>query len=631
MNNGYSQQRNKKADQIDLNDAIFIAERTKLPVIDSIPAPVTKYQDGPYVGMDKINPHVSRFYLGTRTVFRNGWRPRKEYVYTDVYHVKPIYYLNINGGWRPMSEVASHYGNKNLLLKEDWSLSMDMRYLSWLIKRMELLGGKILIPSPFQEGMRIQLTDKLGEMGKAVIHFTTTTFYPDPNPETTSVDGRVSRNTGSNDSWSTLRGATTATSVDDSTASMYWVQLNGYSSTGWQDLSRSVYLFDTSALTAGATISSAIMSVYCVTKNDDSNTHNQTIEVVQSNPASNTSLATGDWNTSTRWTMTRQATGISHSSITNGAYNDFTFNGTGLGNISKTAVSKFGIVLSGDADNTEPTKDASHQTLYTGYFSEQTGTSNDPKLAVTYTTTTTYNQSVTATTAVTGKVTKGLSKTLIATSAISSSVLKQLTRSIVATTAVTGRVLKQMSKTLIGTTAVTASMVATKVYLQALTATTAITASITKIPGKLLSASTAVSASIAKVSMLARTLTATTVVTGAITKGLSKTLAATTAVTTSITKTPNLVLRATTHVTASISNTLAKVLVATTHVTATLIAGRTVIMTATVTTTATIGKTVGKLLKVTTSITAKILAPFWRTKYPSHGDEDDYQIKYPHD
>lgn len=242
-----------------------------------------------------------------------------------------------------------------------------------------------------------------------------------------------------------------------------------------------------------------------------------------------------------------------------------------------------------------------------------------------------YNQSVTATTNITGSITKGLSKTLVATSAVSASMLKQLTKSLIATTAVTASMVKQMAKSLVATTAVSASMLATKVYLQTLTATTAITASITKIPGKLLSASTAVSASIAKVSMLARTLTATTAVTGAITKGLSKTLAATTAVTASITKTPNLVLRATTAVTASISNSLAKVLVATTHVTATLIAGRAVIMTATVTTTATIGKTVGKLLKVTTSITAKILAPFWRTKYPSHGDEDDYQIKYPHD
>ena len=581
--------------------------------------------------MDKINPHVSRFYLGTKTVFKKGWRPQKEYVYTDVFHVKPIYYLNINGGWRPMSEVASHYGNKSLLLKEDWALSMDMRYLSWLIKRMQLINGKILIPSPFYQGKKIELTDMPGDREKAVIHFTTTTFYPDANPETTSVDGRVSRNTGSNDSWSTLRGASTATSVDDSTASMYWVQLNGYSSTGWQDLSRSVYLFDTSALTSGATISSATMSVYCSAKNDDSNTHNQTIEVVQSNPASNTSLATGDWNTATRWTMTRQATGIAHGSITASAYNDFAFNGTGLGNISKTAVSKFGVVISGDADNTEPTKDAAHQTLYTGYFSEQTGTSNDPKLAVTYTTTTTYNQSVTATTAVTGKVTKGLSKSIIATSVISGKVLKGLTRSIVATTAVTASMVKQMAKTIIGTTAVTASMVATKVFLQALTATTAVTASITKIPGKLLNVSTAVSASVAKSLALARTITATTAVTGAITKGISKTIVATTAVAASITKTPGIILKATTVVTGKIMTGYAKILTATTNVSATLVAGRAVIMTATVATTATIGKTAGKLLAVTTSITAKVLAPFWRTKYPSHGDEDDYQIKYPHD
>lgn len=244
---------------------------------------------------------------------------------------------------------------------------------------------------------------------------------------------------------------------------------------------------------------------------------------------------------------------------------------------------------------------------------------------------TTYNQTVTATTVLTSLMTKGLSKSVVATTAISGVVRKGLSKTIIATTAVTANILKQMSKTLIATTVVTASMVATKVYLQTIAATIALTASITKIPGKLLSATTVVSASVTKTASLVRTLVATTAVSASMIKALAKTLIATTAVTASITKTPNKLLKAITSVSASVSRGIVKVLVATTQVSASIIAGRAVIMVATVTTTATIGKTVGKLLKVTLSIIAKIRAPFYKLKYPPHGDGEDYEIKYPHE
>lgn len=244
---------------------------------------------------------------------------------------------------------------------------------------------------------------------------------------------------------------------------------------------------------------------------------------------------------------------------------------------------------------------------------------------------TTYNQNVIATTVVSGKVIKQVPKTLIATSTISGSVIKQLTRSLIATTAITGKVIKQLSKTLIGNVAVSASMVATKVFLQTLTATTAITASITKIPGKLLTSTTAVSASIAKQLTLVRTLTATTAVSGVITKQMSKTLTAAAAVSAAITKTPGKLLTATTAVSAAITKQAGKLLTATTHVSASIIAGRAVIMIATTAVGATITKTPQKLLQAIITIRAIVRAPFWKTKYPSHEDGGDYEVKYPHD
>lgn len=228
-------------------------------------------------------------------------------------------------------------------------------------------------------------------------------------------------------------------------------------------------------------------------------------------------------------------------------------------------------------------------------------------------TNTEYTQAVTATAALSSTLIKGMSKTLTVTPAVS------------------GTVLKQMAKALTANVVVTGLLTATKVTLKTLEATVAVTASIAKIPGKILSGTAAVTATIAKTSTLARTLEATAAITTSVTKGLSKALTASAAITSTLTKIPGKVLAVTTAITSTLDKTQAKVLSATAAVTATMVAGRAVIMTATVATTATVGKTVGKLLAVTLSITAKVLAPFWRTKYPAHGDEDDYQIKYPHD
>lgn len=244
---------------------------------------------------------------------------------------------------------------------------------------------------------------------------------------------------------------------------------------------------------------------------------------------------------------------------------------------------------------------------------------------------TTYDQAVTATTSITGSLIKGMSKTLTVSPAVSGSVLKQMAKSITASVATTANMVKQMAKTLTGNVAVTASMVATKVYLETLEAIASVTASITKFPGKLLTGTATVTGAITKSLTLSRTLQATATITSSVTKGLSKALTVTVGVTSSITKIPGKILQATAAVSASIDKIQARVLTATASVTASIEAGRAVIMTATVATTATVEKTVGKLLAITLSIIAKISAPFYKEKYPAHGDGEDYEIKYPHE
>jgi len=245
--------------------------------------------------------------------------------------------------------------------------------------------------------------------------------------------------------------------------------------------------------------------------------------------------------------------------------------------------------------------------------------------------TTQYDQTVTATVTPAASFIRQVSKTMAVTSTVSASVLKQLTQTFNVTATATASMFKQMAKTFDVTATVSAALEATKVYLLDLDASLNISATLTKVPGKLLDATSTITATLTKTISTSKILEATANVTASLTKGLSKTLGATTTIAASLTKIPGKLLEASTAITATIDKIQAKVLEATVNVSASLEAGRAVVMNATTTVTAEVSKQVGKLLSVTATITAKILAPFWRTKYPAHGDEDDYEIKYPHD
>jgi hypothetical protein len=64
--------------------------------------------------------------------------------------------------------------------------------------------------------------------------------------------------------------------------------------------------------------------------------------------------------------------------MTSTGYKDMRLNATGIGWINKTGYTKFGIRLSNDTDDSAPTA----RNYVHLYMSEQTGTTNDPKLVV---------------------------------------------------------------------------------------------------------------------------------------------------------------------------------------------------------------------------------------------------------
>ena len=211
--------------------------------------------------------------------------------------------------------------------------------------------------------------------------FDTLTAYPDADTETTSVDGAIIR-LNVNESWATIRSSTGTNAYPSITSVLFGLYILTQNTTDvFGGLGRSAFLFDTSSLGSQATISSAVLSLYGESKVDSLDCEPD-INIYTSNPSSNTDLVVGDFSTIG---STKQCdTAISYTNFNTSGYNDFTFNSSGIGNISKTSISKFGARNANyDVSGTAPTWIAGKSSYLAFYFADN-GT-NKPKLVVTYT------------------------------------------------------------------------------------------------------------------------------------------------------------------------------------------------------------------------------------------------------
>ena len=210
---------------------------------------------------------------------------------------------------------------------------------------------------------------------------TTSTFYPDAgDPGTTTVDGFTQRS-GVDETWATLiAGAGTfARSTDASFA--YIIMAASLTLNQWRYILRSMFLFDTSSIPDGDTISSATLSLFGTAKVDDL-TSTPDIDIYTATPASNTTLAASDQ--AQYGTTSQTGSPITYANFSTTAYNDFAFNATGISSISKTGVSKFAARNANyDVAATPPTWTALEVgSQLDGYYADQAGTTNDPKLVV---------------------------------------------------------------------------------------------------------------------------------------------------------------------------------------------------------------------------------------------------------
>jgi hypothetical protein len=314
----------------------------------------------------KINPTTTRFFSkGGKTI--------------DVFHIKPIYYETLDNTWRPLDEVCSGFGNRWINLKEDWDKKMNPRYLRWLLNRMNLIRGSVNFPVPGGSFMPIR-------EGKEIF-FTTSTFYPDPHPESTSVDGVVdaaSYGTGSGVTWTTLVGDAGGSASDSAVAMSFFYTLSDNVSNRFRNLSRAIFLFDTSALPDGDVIDSATISNYGRYKQDTLSA-SPTLNIYSSNPASNTALVAGDFDSLGTTAFSDSA--IAYGDWTNTGYNDFVLNASGLAAISKTGVSKYGGRNANyDVADSAPSWSSVKESQVDSETADSSGTSKDPKLVVVHST-----------------------------------------------------------------------------------------------------------------------------------------------------------------------------------------------------------------------------------------------------
>ena len=212
---------------------------------------------------------------------------------------------------------------------------------------------------------------------------TTSTFYPDANTESTSVDGYAMYDVfPSDNTWSQVRSQNGTTS-DDSGVGGTAVYLVADSDTNrWISIMRSFYLFDTSSIDDSDTVSSATFSVkYSSSLGTKTSNFGGNVSLVESNPASNTAIANSDLEGNVSYT-TKFASDAVLADFVDGTYEDFSLNASGIANISLTGVSKFGLKTDWDVDDTEPTWSSFGLERLPLYFADESGTTNDPKLVV---------------------------------------------------------------------------------------------------------------------------------------------------------------------------------------------------------------------------------------------------------
>jgi len=211
---------------------------------------------------------------------------------------------------------------------------------------------------------------------------TTTTFYPDADTESTSVDG-FCRYDGT--SWDTVHDATSANQGCNDSATYIDSQSRNTSTGDKVSIRRGLILFDTSSIPDNDTIDEVTVSLYNTLIEDEDNDGDDFVAIVSSSPEYNTSFSSGDYdqvgdsiNGPTE--MHDSSDRIDLGDMSTSSYNDWSLNSTGISEISKIGISKYGFREGHDIIDVIPASEKINLARFSS--ADYSGTSQDPKLTV---------------------------------------------------------------------------------------------------------------------------------------------------------------------------------------------------------------------------------------------------------
>ncbi len=212
---------------------------------------------------------------------------------------------------------------------------------------------------------------------------TTTTLRPDPDsePSPTTTDGRAQFFDAAGEPWATARGHA-GTGASASEPSGVACNINADTTTDNYDaFNRGLFLFDAAVIT-GTKVSGKIRfkaddhAAFVVDELGGSGA----ISLVVSAPASNTTIAAGDYDS---LGTTKFASDKTLASIVRDTYFEMDFNASGLSNVD--GISPYGLRITRDNDDNEPTWASGEIQSVRVYYADQTGTAEDPECVVVWT------------------------------------------------------------------------------------------------------------------------------------------------------------------------------------------------------------------------------------------------------
>lgn len=290
------------------------------------------------------------------------------------------HYFRQGRRWHVLADfrVGAKWAN---VVRSRWAAFQQARRRIWLVENMGRMSRFMGV---------VEAVDALNGRGevwtsapvrRSLVLANTLTAYPDPHPESTTVDGQVFRQQLGE--YFPTAAAGVGTFCDDSVSERYITGASCYSTCNINSLYRGIFLFVTSSIGASSSIISATHSFWPTDVTSTWGTSVPKACVVSSNPASNTGLAAADYQTVGTTLFSDEPL---LSSIGIGAYKVFMFNAAGKAAIAKAGISKFAMTESAyDRTRTPPAEGVGGNrfTIY-GILSEGTGTANDPKLVVEY-------------------------------------------------------------------------------------------------------------------------------------------------------------------------------------------------------------------------------------------------------